>query len=204
QQVPWPKGAVRKTVDIALPRGVRMRGKVVDKTAGQPVDRVHVTFFPRQDNKAARRKDLLDFAPSVRSGADGAFELLVPAGPGHLLGNAPDTGFISQTVGSNELLTGKAGGYRKFFHAVAELDLKPEQEVKEVKLSLRRGVTLRGKLVGPDGKPVPRAVLFAPGELLAPPTDVRGLDVRPAGGQRARALLIRDGRFELHGCDPDR
>jgi RNA polymerase sigma factor (sigma-70 family) len=204
KQVPWPKGAVSQKVDIALPRGVRVQGKVVDRTSGKPVGQVRVTYLPRPENNPSLPKSLVDFSYAAAAGPDGAFALVVPAGPGHLLANAPGRDFVGQVAGSEELLRGKPGGFRNYFHGVLALDLKPKQGQQEVKLSLRRGITLRGKLVGPDGKPVPRAVLFGPGELLAPLGEVHGIIHHFLGGQGPRALLVRDGSFELHGCDPDR
>jgi RNA polymerase sigma factor (sigma-70 family) len=200
----WTKGAVREKVDFSLPRGVRVRGKVVDKASGKPVDRVHVSFLPLQENNPTHRKDLLDFAFSANSGSDGAFEMVVPAEPGHLLCNASDKGFISQAVGTDALRSGKGGGVRRYFHGVLALDLKGHKGDKEVKVSLRRGVTVRGKLVGPDGKPVLRAFLFGPGELLAQQGDIRPVDFILRRNQGMRALLVRNGRFELAGCDPER
>jgi RNA polymerase sigma factor (sigma-70 family) len=202
----WTKGAVREKVSFTLPRGVRVRGKVVDKASGKPVDRVHVSFVPLQENNPTHRNDLVDFSFSANSGSDGAFEMVVPAEPGHLLCSASDKGFISQAVGADALRSGKGGGVRRYFHGVLALDLKGHKGDKEVKLSLRRGVTVRGKLVGPDGKPVPRAMLFGPGELLAQPGEVRPVDfiIRSSRGQGMRALLVRNGRFELPGCDPER
>jgi hypothetical protein len=69
-------------------------------------------------------------------------------------------------------------------------------------VTVRRGVTLRGKLVGPDGKKVAHAILFAPGELIR--NDSNFLVPFPPGGSQARWLPVEDGRFELPGCDPDR
>src|SRR5262249_21440232 len=57
---------------------------------------------------------------------------------------------------------------------------------------LRRGVTFRGRLVGPKGEPVSSALVFT------------GLRVDPLTQMWRSAAEVRDGRFELPGCDPDK
>ena len=42
----WPKGAIEQTVDLALPRGVLIRGKVTEEGTGQPVADAMVIFYP--------------------------------------------------------------------------------------------------------------------------------------------------------------
>jgi hypothetical protein len=203
RQVSWPKGAVRIKVDFAVPRGVRLRGHVVDQTSGKPIAGAALSFLPLQSNNPARPKGLADFTYTGTSGTDGAFTTDVPVGRGHLLCNSPQLGLVTQAVSSEALLSGNTGGKRRYFHGILALDLKAQKEEKEVKLSLRRGVTLRGKLVGPDGKPVNKAVLFGPGDLLAPPMEPITLGLRPTVGPGPRALVVRDGQFELPNCDPD-
>src|SRR5262249_3710576 len=69
-------------------------------------------------------------------------------------------------------------------------------------VTLRRGVTVRGQVLGPDGQPLPRAVLFCGGELLGGQTNV--LRLSWLDGDLGRAVLLEGGRFELPGCDPEK
>jgi hypothetical protein len=75
--------------------------------------------------------------------------------------------------------------------ALVALDLKPGVHDAEVDMALHRGVTLRGRAVGPDGKPVQRFLVYSRSYL-------------PMGyeWQRENALEGRDGRLELPGCEP--
>jgi hypothetical protein len=57
-------------------------------------------------------------------------------------------------------------------------------------IELRRGVTVRGRVLDSDGKPVPSALLFAPTYIP------EGMEVK------GHPLPVRDGRFELPGCEP--
>jgi hypothetical protein len=61
-----------------------------------------------------------------------------------------------------------------------------------VDVRLRRGVTVKGRVVCADGKPVTAGVLLAPTYI-------------PRGHRLDGELLpVRDGRFEVPGCDPAR
>jgi hypothetical protein len=217
RQVTWTKGAARHTLDIALPRGVTIQGRVVESPSGKALSRVRVFYLPHTEGNPQLRPGLLvgSYWPA-RSGDDGAFRLVVPVGPGHLLVNAdsPDTGadnpdLVTRVVSVGELKGGKPDGELRYYHAVLPVDFQLKDDPKEMKIELRRGVTLRGRVLGPDGKPVQRAVLFGSGEVLRPDTRNILFAAPPgvtAGGKfsGAQALAVRDGRFELPGCDPDK
>ena len=129
---------------------------------------------------------MLTMSPVVGTNArfqlPGVFQLVVPAAPGHLLCRAPGADWVQRVVSDGELATGKPGGQPHFFHAVVPLHLKMQEAPKDLTVPLKRGVTLRGKLVGPDGKPVLRATLFCPEALVPARHDF--LELRLSGGGR--------------------
>src|SRR5262249_27187593 len=51
KQLTWPKGAARQTVDFALPRGVEVRGKILETASGKPVPGVNVYYLAQKDNE---------------------------------------------------------------------------------------------------------------------------------------------------------
>src|SRR5262249_50816479 len=56
QPVVWPRGAVKHAVEVKLPRGVLVRGKVTESPSGRPVAGAGVQFVPREaDNPNLRR-----------------------------------------------------------------------------------------------------------------------------------------------------
>jgi RNA polymerase sigma factor (sigma-70 family) len=200
----WPKGAIVHQMEIALPRGVLLQGKVVDQTTGQPVKGAKVWFRQFQDNLATGRKGLVIMAGNpILSQADGTFRLAAATCKGFLLCTVPGHDFIWRSIGTNLLTAGTPGGNRRYFHAVIPQDLKPQQGPKELTITVRRGVTVRGKVVGPDNKPVHNVAVFCPGELLRPDTDVFSI-FQPSGGNIPRVMLVKDGTFELTKCDPER
>jgi RNA polymerase sigma factor (sigma-70 family) len=200
----WPKGAARHTVEIVLPRGVELRGKVSEAASGKPLGWVRVVHVPRQDNETAQTQELL-VGPEwpARTAADGSYRLVVPAGPGHVLVDGDDLDFIRQRVSRDEIQTGKPGGRPAFHNAVLALNPELKEGAKALDIPLRRGVTLRGTVLDPDGKRVSNGTILCPGEL-APPDTTGGAFFFSGGATLPRGMSFTHGRFELRGCDPAR
>lgn len=79
-----------------------------------------------------------------------------------------------------------------YAHAWALLDLKPN-ESPDMSLSLHRGVTVRARIVGPDGQPDPDAAVYCV------------LNQYPGmGSHNGYGVPARGGRFAFTGCDPER
>jgi hypothetical protein len=115
----------------------------------------------------------------------------VPPGRVRLLVSAPTPDYIAQPVSRAEMELGKPGGDAVYYHAVATLDVKKDEKPKDISFTLHRGVTLKGTLVDPDGKPVKDAVMFV--SKFQPPWE-----------KALSPIEIRKGHWELRGCDPQR
>jgi hypothetical protein len=126
--------------------------------------------------------------------------MVVPAGPCHLLVSGPDGNYVVHSLGSDVLQTGKPGGVRRYYHGVLALDLAPQDQPKEVALILQRGITLHGRVLGPDGKPVPHAFLLCDTELAC----FDGIAHREDSMTLGQPIEVKDGSFELPGCNPER
>ena len=87
-------------------------------------------------------------------------------------------------------------------HAYRALDLKPGGPDQVIDLALRRGATIRGRVVGPDGQPVRRCRDLQPGYPGIAPSG-RMEELEPRRSHPRRRCRVRDGRFTLHGLDPD-
>ena len=81
------------------------------------------------------------------------------------------------------------GGTPYFLHAVEPLRLAPAAAPHDCPIVVRRGVTLRGRVVGYNGEPV------ASGLVLSPSYIPEGLQLK------GHPLPITDGRFEVPGLD---
>ena len=77
----WPKGAVEYPFDLALPRGVVVRGTITEEGTGKPVAGARISF-------ATRRKAEADSGAvngRAASASDGSFQIAVLPSPGYLV-----------------------------------------------------------------------------------------------------------------------
>jgi hypothetical protein len=132
----------------------------------------------------------------VRTKADGSFEATVLPGEGHLLVKGPTRDYLLERIDAGQLSRGRPGGVPQYVHAAMRVDLKTGETPAEVKLSLRRGVTLCARVLDPAGKPVKQAVLYSHLYLHDHGDDPLYFPSPPL------ALPIRDGELVLPGCDP--
>jgi hypothetical protein len=194
KELEWPKGAVKQEVQVSLPRGILVQGKVAASPSGKPVSGASVQFFPRQAGNPYLRNDVLTgWQAIVSSGPDGVFRIAVLPGPGHLIIHGPTDDYVMQEIALNRLFSNRPGGSRYYANGFVPLDLKPGSPVHEVMVTLRPAVTVKGQLLGSDGKPPEEALMIS--RLRTTPLSLQW---------RGNPVPVRDGRFELHGCDPDK
>ncbi len=187
----WTKGAVSKTIDLTLPRGVLIRGKVAEEGTRRPVAGASVQFFPRN-----RSGDFVHgFEAIVASKDDGWFAVAVPPGKGYLMVLGPSLNYIPSAIGGGELYgSGQRGGGRFYAHDAIAYEVKAGDGVREITATLRPGRTIRGGVLGPEGQVVDDAVALTRQQI-----DPINLTLQSHGFVHAR-----EGRFELHGFDPEK
>jgi RNA polymerase sigma factor (sigma-70 family) len=192
KRLTWPRAAVKQQVRLTLPRGVLVRGKVTEGGSDKALAKATVQFIPRRADNPNLRKDVLTgWENTVVSGDDGRFDICVLPGPGHLLIHGPTPDYVYTEVPEAKLLQGKEGGRRFYAHAIVPLDLKPGADAHEVSAVLRPAVTVKGRVIGPDGKPAAEALMLSRLHVSALSSEWLW-----------EPLPVREGRFELHGCDP--
>ncbi len=193
KRLEWPKGAVEQSIDVALPRGVAIRGTVVEEGSAQPVAgaRVGFTARPRADVDYG-----IEIIKESVTAADGSFELAVAPRAGILAVLAPSEDYVRREIGNRALLQGQPGGRRQYSHGFLACDPKPSGPGLEVRVALHRGVTVTGCIVGPDDQPVQDAWIISRA-VLQPSSSAWHTWI---GSYHGEAL---NGRFELHGVDPD-
>jgi RNA polymerase sigma factor (sigma-70 family) len=194
----WPAKNVSKlVVNIRLPRGVLVRGKITEQPSGKPVAGASVEYVPQRGDNALYVEGAVgpetDLKQLALSDAGGNFAVPVLPGPGHLLVNGPTPDYLHAPTTEGTLDRGKDGGQRYYPDALVKLDLKPQKGAHAVAVTLRRGVTLTGRVVGPDGKPARGVQIFYRSYIP------QGYITEPV-----RTLAAPDGNFTLPGLDPDR
>ncbi len=199
KQGEWPKGAVEQSVDLALRRGVVVRGKVVEEGTGRPVAGAVVRVAPYRSPQQTAGMSCV----AAATGSDGTYRVAAPPGPGYLVVQGSDEYVLREFGGDGDGALIESGpGHRRFYaHGYRAVDLKPGGPDQEIDITLRRGATIRGRVVGPDGRPEPDAWVFSRIILYTPRTGGwKSFHVLPNGRGRGQ---VRDGRFTLHGLEAD-
>ncbi len=153
----WPKGAIEHAVDLALPRGVSIRGKVTEEGSGQPIAGAAVRYSVY--TKLDANPD--NWASPAETSADGSFEFAVAPQPGYLAIGAPSEDYVTQEIGDRLLFEGQPGGRRMYAHAFNVCDPKSDTGGLAFNVVLHRGAFIKGRVVGPDGQPVHDAWMFS-------------------------------------------
>jgi hypothetical protein len=193
----WPaQGGFKQEIHFALPRGVMLEGMVTESKSGEPVAGASVEYVPHREGNPHYRRDVIAPGDDLKqlgvSDDRGNFRLVALPGAGHLLVNAPTLDYLRVQTSERELEYGKPGGHRLHPSALHRLDLKPDAGTHRVSILLRRGVTVKGRLVGADGKPLKTAEVFYRSYIP------RGHRTEPVAHVR-----VPNGTFELPGLDPD-
>ena len=189
QDFSWPAGAKVLTVDLALPKGRIVRGRVVEGKEGRPVKGASVVYRPAPSNEFDDGD--YDFINPVLTDQSGNFRLTVLPGPGLLAVEGPTPDYIRVAIDGLEM------GRRSTIarpHGFASIDVPAEKDkaAADSRIVLRKGVKLEARLVGPDGLPVDMAMGWCR-EWLASQLD-----------NAVSPCAIQDGVFELEGVDPER
>jgi RNA polymerase sigma factor (sigma-70 family) len=193
KRIDWPRGAVEQSVDLALPRGVVVNGKVTEERSGKPISGAIVRFTPYRTDTS---RENVSGPSTTRS--DGSFRGVAPPGPGYLVIQGPSDEYVLREMGSRGGMYFAQPGSRRFYaHAYTFLDLKPGSTGLEVNAMLRRGATIQGRVIGPDDRPVKSASIFSRAILMT----------SPSGGWKIWSArdrgTVTEGRFVIHGLDRD-
>ncbi len=184
--------------DFALPKGVLVRGRIVEAGTEKPVAGAIVFHQAQKKNNPDYVEE--DAAAwfnmdkqHVFTDKDGRYAIAVMPGPGYLLANAPTGDFVPEEIPFVELYGDLIWPNQRIYpDAFRKIVPKAGEGPIDVDLSFRRGTPLRGEVLAADGKPVKDAILlsrwYVPPDQMTLETDA--------------GLPISNGRFELKSCDP--
>ena len=197
KQIEWPSAVVEQSVNIALKRGVVIRGKVIEEGTGRGVAGAMVRFTPY----TLGRGPSYDVSIAAATGPDGSYRVAAAPGPGHLVVQAPDDDYVLHELGGyGGPLEVQPGRSRFYAHAYRTLDLKPGAAEQEVNVTLRRGMAIHGRAIDPEGRPIQDGWVVSHVTVSSGLLNGWKLWSLTAGNNR---IQVRDGRFALHGIDPD-
>lgn len=188
----WTKGAVKKEIDVEVPRGVLIHGKVLEGGTGRALPEASVQYIPmgnRGNGAMASGSDT-----TVTSKKDGAYQITVRPGKGHLFVFGPASDYTFEAIGSRTIFNGQPGGVRHYAHVVIPYEVKAGDQPHEIAAVLRPGKTIKGRVVGPDDKTVEQAMIITMLNIRHSHLIWRG----------DFTLHPHDGLFELRGVDPEK
>jgi protocatechuate 3,4-dioxygenase beta subunit len=186
-----------KRLDIALKQAVTFRANVVDSLTNDPVPGARLWHWQHPGIEGRSKEDGVVTIPDMLPG------------PFHFQVEAPDYARWwseeASTEWSRRKIDETRGGWQRNFDQI-DFDLKPGME--PVTITLERGVTVTGRVLDPDGKPVAGATvapaLTGTGNSLTGDTrfsvetdkDGRFSVLLPASGARDYNLVAHDGKFQ--------
>jgi hypothetical protein len=152
------------TIDVELVRGLPLSGRVLDKATGKPV-MATVRYFSLPDNPHLKSLDAADLRGLITTRPDGSFQVLGIPGPGYLAVSAyNDNHFMRAEVkdwDGTPLPALPTPVLPYDYHAIVRVEPSgADASSRCFDIMLDPGVTRRGTLVGPDGKPVTGAFAF--------------------------------------------
>jgi beta-lactamase regulating signal transducer with metallopeptidase domain len=208
----WQRGTARRSLDLSLPPGVPVRGKVTETPSGKAVAGARVDFW----SKGLKLPPEAIYPAPVQTDDAGNFEAVLPPGDWHALVNGASLVYLPTRLARDKLTDGPLPvgtpspkpGETIFVRPDAWLafTLKAGDGPRELKAQLRR-VTLKGRVLAPDGKPAAKAYLIPPQlttrDYLADFEQVRRLALDLTGmlplfvREPITPVELRDGQFEL-------
>ncbi|HTU92287.1 MAG TPA: carboxypeptidase regulatory-like domain-containing protein, partial [Gemmataceae bacterium] len=164
EKVPNTPGLGPIAVDFALKRGVLVKGRVTDKNTGKPL-LARIDYFCFEDNPRAKEIARLGETNNWRSSVvDGSFRIPVLPGHGLIAVRAYHDHYV-RSDGIDKIKGPRHRGLNDVFrtipicfavnyHTLVEIDPKPGEESITCDVTLDPGRTLKGTVLGPDGKPL--------------------------------------------------
>lgn len=198
QEWKWPNNRLSNAeLTIKMKQGIVVTGRVTEKQSGKPISNAQLAFESQEYNNPlfdeTSRCRFFGADMKYTTDAEGHFQMPVWPGPGYLLVTAPTLDYVHQEISQGDKFYGKPGLSREYYDGTVRLDLKPNSQPEPLNITLERGITLKRKIVRPDGQPASGIALshsYLPfkNEISAMLPEIRFLE----------------GQFELPGFDPQK
>jgi RNA polymerase sigma factor (sigma-70 family) len=160
-------------LDVKLKRGALVKGRVTDKATGKPVQAV-VEYFTFADNPHVRGVRGLTPLQTVSSKKDGTFTLAILPGRGILAAKTDEMrrGMYLHGQGADTIagLDARIGGFNTRphgcltwqFNTFVGINVDDKAESVACDLQLHPSKTVKGTILGPDGRPLAGATISGP------------------------------------------
>ena len=186
----WENADTKRNVDIKLPRVTLVKGRVIEKGTGKPVDDATITF--EGSSKNAPKNVITGWQATQKTNAEGKFTFAVPQGHGTLTVRKMNSPYVLQTMDSRKMISDKPGGSRFYANAFHKMKIEKGTDAIEAEIEVLPGKTVRGVIVDQDGNSVEEVNIV---------TRLKSWDL--AGSWRGDERPTIGGKFELKGLAPD-
>ena len=147
--------------DLEMVRGSWLHGRITDKSTGKGLPG-RLKYFAKPSKPYGRGIGFVDERDRLTSDQDGRFRIAVPRGEGYITFSANDhqnylrATEIQNLDGTTSAAGNMIGGYLipRNYHLVAEYEADEDEDECERDFSIGRGLSRKGKVVGPDKQPV--------------------------------------------------
>jgi protocatechuate 3,4-dioxygenase beta subunit len=201
----WETGDRVKQLDLTLPRGVLVRGKVIAGASQAPVAGAEIQYHPEETTNSRAREGILTGWQGIQiSDREGQFQIPVLPGPGRLVVHATSGSYVLQEFGSSLLSFSKPGGQRSYAHAIQPIDPPAETDSLDLKIELQPGATISGPIVDQAGQPVEEALVISRLGVWAHSLYWRGGAPPVLGGRFQLTGLAEAVEYPVHFLDAKR
>jgi hypothetical protein len=205
EPIAWRGGDKSREVNVKLPRGVLVRGQVLERGTNKPVAGASVQYVPEQANNPHAKEDIITgWQGMMATDKSGNFEMAVLPGPGRILVHGPDGEYVLYQTSGQELYRGTAGGKRNYASAIERIDPASDAEPLNLTIPIHRGQTIRGELVDPMGTAVDHAAMVTRLTVRSFWLSWHGQPVDVVGGHFEVGGLPADQETPVHFLDPRR
>jgi hypothetical protein len=182
-----------KEAEFTLAPGVCLAGCVTDASTGKPVPNVAIRYLPSRYRDSNWRDDFLTcFDGRVLTNSKGRFSLVVTRAGGSLFLHAQEDEYRVVATDFGLLWDGKKTGQIRHCNAVIPIDPDGAGSIPELKVELRRGLTVTGLVLRPDGQSVTGGYLVCRRRVWTKLEELRPV------------MLGNKGTFSIEGCEPGR
>lgn len=204
-----PPGHGPFTFDLALKRGVLVRGRLTSKATGQPLtgfvtyrafrDNPHLDDYPNFKRESQEMR--------VPIGADGRFTIAALPGRGLIAARAPEDGYLhgigAETIHGYDRNLGAFDTYPWVCsaadqHAITEVSPEPGAKAIELELAADPGRTVTGRIVVPEGKGPAGGIQILTLDVFQTAQSI------PPNSSRFTVKGIPTGPYRLDFLDPSR
>ncbi|MCA9052932.1 MAG: hypothetical protein KDA75_03800 [Planctomycetaceae bacterium] len=204
QPIIWEADESPNEVNVELPRGVLVRGKVLEMGSGDPIAGANVQYLPKNSNPFDEDGIITGWQAIVESAEDGAFEIAVLPGRGTLIVHGGQDEYVLREMTSRQIDLDRPGGRRYYAHAFVPLDLPEAGETQDLTIQLEPGRKVSGRLVDEAGEPIERALMVTRLKISPAHLSWQGFEREVIGGRFELASLPADDAVPCSFLEPER